>query len=556
MSTRRGFLARVFGRKPAATPPAPGLRVFPVRLPRPRGRFQGRAIDLADSDSRHNSNHFAGATNADINALIGSSLETVRNRAIHEITNNGYAAGIAGTFATFVVGSGPRLQVNSDDTEFAEFVEAEFPAWAEQADIEGKLSLADMLDLGVRQLCSCGEILATEQSEPDDPRVQLRYRFLEPHRLADPWSLIGSEQVHNGIEVNDAGKPTTYYIHKAHPGTSKNWSKVGEYDKVPADQVVHVYRYDRAEADRGFPWLMPSIDVFAKLRRWTLAVIDAAETAANLALFMTTSSETVTAEEVESADLFEVERNMMMTLPAHWKPEQLDAKYPPSSYKEVKAELIGEAARPVHMPTNIALANSAGYNYASGRLDHQAYFRYIRLVQNWLSRRLLNRVLARWLDEALRIPGYVPGNRARRIGRPRMRMLTTGRQAERGAVPMARLDFAGQPAQLVARDLIAWYWPGFEHVDPLKEANAQDTKLRNGATNLIDEDAREGRDWEQQMRKRFRVKKRAVQMVEDEGEGKVTVEDLLPHLTPKTAAPAPEAPDKDKDEDDDDDDES
>ena len=556
MSTRRGLLARLFGPKPAGqSAPSPGLRVFPIKAP--RRRLQGRAIDLADADSRHNAKHFAGATNADINALLGSSLETVRNRAIHELTNNGYAAGIAGTFATFVVGSGPRLQINSDDDEFAQFVEREFPVWAEQADVEGKLSLADMLDLGVRQLCSCGEILATEQTEPEDPRVQLRYRFLEPHRLADPWGLIGSEQVHNGIEVNAAGRPVKYYLHKAHPGTAKHWGKVGQYDAVPADQVVHVYRYDRAEADRGFPWLMPSIDVFAKLRRWTLAVIDAAETAANLALFLSTDSESINAEEIESADLFEIERNMMMTLPAHWKPGQLEAKYPPSSYKEVKWELIGEAARPIHMPTNIALANSSEYNYASGRLDHQAYFRYVRAVQNWLSRRLLNRVLARWLDEAMRIPGYVPGRRAARIGRPRLRMLTSAGAAERGAVPTARLDFSGQPAELVARDLVAWYWPGFEHVDPLKEANAQDTKLGNGSTNLIDEDARDGHDYEQQMRKRLRIKLRAVRMVEEEGEGKVTVEDLLPHLRPKAAAaPLPPPADKDKDEDDDDDDES
>jgi len=553
MSTsRRGFLSRLLGRKPAAAAPAPGLRVFPIKAPR---RLHGRAIDLADSDSRHNSNHYANATNADINALLGSGLETVRNRAIHELTNNGYAAGIAGTFATFVVGSGPRLQVNSDDDAFAQFVEREFPAWAEQADIEGKLSLTDMLDLGVRQLCSCGEILATEQTNPEPAApVQLSYRFLEPHRLANPWGLIGKEGVHNGIHTSEAGRPIEYYIHKAHPGSASHWAKIGEHDTVPAAQVLHLYRYDRAEADRGFPWLMPAIDVFAQLRRWTRAVLDAAETAANLALFLSTTSETVESQDVDAADLFEVERNMMMTLPAHWEAKQLDAKYPPSNYREVKWELISEAARPLHMPLNIALANSSEYNYASGRLDHQAYFRYVRSVQHWVSRRVLNRVLARWLDEAMRIPGYVPGNRSHRIGRPRMRMLTSSEQAERGIVPTARLDFSGRPAELVAHDLVAWYWPGFEHVDPLKEANAQDTRLRNGTTNLIDEDARDGRDWEQQMHKRLRIRLRAERMVVEEGNGVVTVEDLLPHLKPKTAAPAPEPVDKDKEEEDDDDD--
>ena len=33
------------------------------------------------------------------------------------------------------------------------------------------------------------------------------------------------------------------------------------------------------------------------------------------------------------------------------------------------------------MPLNIAAGNSSGYNYASGRLDHQAFFKAIRIDQ-------------------------------------------------------------------------------------------------------------------------------------------------------------------------------
>jgi hypothetical protein len=33
------------------------------------------------------------------------------------------------------------------------------------------------------------------------------------------------------------------------------------------------------------------------------------------------------------------------------------------------------------MPFNVAAGNSSGYNYASGRLDHQTYFKAIRVEQ-------------------------------------------------------------------------------------------------------------------------------------------------------------------------------
>ena len=44
-----------------------------------------------------------------------------------------------------------------------------------------------------------------------------------------------------------------------------------------------------------------------------------------------------------------------------------------------------------------------------------------------------------------------------------------------------------------------WFWDGHEHVDPLKEANAQDKRLKNGTTSLAAEYARQGKDWETEL---------------------------------------------------------
>ena len=47
-----------------------------------------------------------------------------------------------------------------------------------------------------------------------------------------------------------------------------------------------------------------------------------------------------------------------------------------------------------------------------------------------------------------------------------------------------------------------WFWDGFEHVDPAKEANAQETRLKNHTTTLAHEYARQGKDWEMELRQR------------------------------------------------------
>jgi capsid protein len=54
---------------------------------------------------------------------------------------------------------------------------------------------------------------------------------------------------------------------------------------------------------------------------------------------------------------------------------------PATTYAEFKKEVLNEIARCLNMPFNVAAGNSSGYNYASGRLDHQTYFKAIRVEQ-------------------------------------------------------------------------------------------------------------------------------------------------------------------------------
>lgn len=118
-------------------------------------------------------------------------------------------------------------------------------------------------------------------------------------------------------------------------------------------------------------------------------------------------------------------------------------------------------------PTNVARADSSGYNYASGRLDHQTYFKSIRVEQSHLECVVLDRILHAWLDEAVLIPGLIPS----------------------GLPPFTAWDHQ-------------WFWDGREHVDPSKEASAQATRLANHTATLAEEYARRGLDWEEQLRQR------------------------------------------------------
>jgi capsid protein len=270
----------------------------------------------------------------------------------------------------------------------------------------------------------------------------------------------------DGIVFDTHGNPVEYHVLRAHPGDGSGLTR--DYDRVPASSVVHWYRSDRPGQARGIPDIMPALPLFAQLRRFTLAVLAAAETAADFAGILYTDApangETDSAEPFEPIEL---EKRALLTMPGGWKMSQLEAEQPATTYAEFKREILNEIARCLNMPFNVAAGNSSGYNYASGRLDHQTYFKAIRVEQSHVETVVLDRILAAWLDEAVLVPDFLPT----------------------GQGPIA--DWPHQ-----------WFWDGHEHVDPAKEATAQATRLANHTTTLADEYARRGLDWETQLRQR------------------------------------------------------
>ena len=92
-------------------------------------RFTQRTYDAAQIH-RHTQNHWINADAKDADSLITPALPILRNRARYEIRNNTYAAGIVDTLSNDVVGSGPRLQINSKNKSYNARVENEFNTWA------------------------------------------------------------------------------------------------------------------------------------------------------------------------------------------------------------------------------------------------------------------------------------------------------------------------------------------------------------------------------------------------------------------------------------------
>ena len=106
----------------------------------------------------------------------------------------------------------------------------------------------------------------------------------------------------------------------------------------------------------------------------------------------------------------------------------------------------------------MASGNASGYNHASGRLDHQTYFKSIRVDQKQIRSVVLDYVLRMWLDEAILVSELLP-------------------------LWLRTAAFRNLPHQ--------WSWDGQQHVDPAKDASAQATRLASANSSrkmLIEKD--------------------------------------------------------------------
>lgn len=414
--------------------------------------------DAAQTNS-DNSRHWANADALSANAANSPEVRrTLRIRARYEYANNSFCNGMVRTLAFHCVGTGPRLQLNTGNPEADKKLETAWHRWCKEIGLASKLTT--MRQARARDGEAFGLFVTNKRLRGS---IKLDLRLIEAEQVAAPFMSASQPNDIDGILLDELGNPVSYSILKNHPGdTSAAGVLIGEATDVPAERIIHLFREDRPGQRRGIPEVTPALPLYAVLRRYTLATLHKAEIAALLAVFLkTTSSGIDPADLGEPFEVLEIERGAMTTLPDGWDISQLKAEAPTDAHDSFCKAILREIARCLDMPFNIAAGDSSGYNYSSGRLDHQTYFRAIEIDRFDFEVRCLDRLFAEWLNEAALVPGLIPD---------------------------------GLP--LVAEWVHEWHWDGFEHVDPAKEANADETRLATGMASHADLLAKAGKDVE------------------------------------------------------------
>ena len=245
-----------------AIDPRAGLRRQAARLQ----LGQMRRYDAAASGRRVDSWSTRG-TSAD--AASSPGLARMRDRSRDLVRNNPYAAKAVQVLVSNVIGTGIMAKAKNrraNGRRRSQAASDVFREWANdprQCDYDGRLDFAGIQALAFRCLVESGEVLIRQRTpQPGSgQRVPLQLQVLEPDVIDS--SHDGPDDnggwTTNGIVYDAEGRRTHYWLYNYHPGDT-GWN--GQVfnpvsNRIPADQVIHVYRRDRPHQNRGVPWLAP-----------------------------------------------------------------------------------------------------------------------------------------------------------------------------------------------------------------------------------------------------------------------------------------------------------
>lgn len=216
---------------------------------------------------------------ADQELLGPHGADAMRAWARALVRDNAYAWNVVDTIVSNVIGDGITAQStyetkDGDDVEDVNDIrDRKWSEWCEVADINGELTFSEIQVLCQREIVEAGEVLIRLIKTPGreykgiSRPVPLALELIEADRLAlerDTYKARvarGEKNGHSvirGVELDDKGKPVAYWIYPNHPSSPY---QIGNQtpERVPANEVLHLYRKDRVGQSRGVSWFAPTM---------------------------------------------------------------------------------------------------------------------------------------------------------------------------------------------------------------------------------------------------------------------------------------------------------
>ena len=382
-----------------------------------------------------------------INALVASGGPRLLARSRELVVTNGYAANACEAFAANLVGDGIKPSSLVEDGELRDRIQRLWLAWTDEADADGLTDFYGLQAMVAREMFVAGEcfVRLRPRRAEDGLRVPLQLQLLQSEML--PFDRTGTaangNRIRCGIEFDAIGRRVAYHFRRRHPGDSTDHGDViPETVRVPAEDVLHVFRPIDAGQLRGLPHVAPAMVRLYLLDQYDDAELDRKKTAAMFAGFITkTAPEEPLMGEVEPGEdgtgIASLEPGtLQVLLPGE------DVKFSTPAdvgggYEAFQYRTLLNIAASVGLPYHLVTGDVRQANYSSLRAELVEFRRRASQLQHGvIAFQLCRPVWRRWLEAAVLAGELEPRDLA-------------------GALP------------------VQWIPPRWDWVDPLKDIQAQ-----------------------------------------------------------------------------------
>ena len=437
----------------------------PVSLAKLRGKVSGQAKALMSGFKGANDENLAdwAMLPLEINTILRNDQPKLRARSRDLARNDDTAKRFLSLLKQNVLGhAGIRLQGKNKladgktpDAEWNDEIEREWLLFGGKrrqrghfvsASVCGQLSLREIAWLSLQTRAIDGECFIQILRGYPHNRHRFAVRFLNPDLLDSNYcaELPSGNRIEMGIEFDEFDRPLAYHFSEQHPNR-KFTGRNAKRKRIPADQVIHIFRNEFVGQIRGIPDFAAIMHKTKMLNGVHEAVVVGWRVAASKMGFFTAADPGHFSDADDDDDAgfdasaIEAIPGSFDKIPAGMKLETFDPEYPTSTYESGNKVFMQQLANGLNVSTPTLSNNYADVNYSSLRQalleDREGW----RCIQAEMIDGFYQPIFDEWYDWSV-----------------------NGTQLVRVSGIQRNLD-----------PVVVWQPRGWPWVDPLKEVNAQ-----------------------------------------------------------------------------------
>jgi len=419
-------------------------------------------------------NQFFGWRGTDLSAdkELQNNLQTMRNRVRQVCNDDVYARKFLSMVKANVIGpdgiilqSKAKRDDGSFDSDDINAIEKAWKRWGSEkrfCSTDKRLNWRDIQRIVVETLARDGECFIRMVKDTSNPfAFSLFVMEGDWFDIKRNMELRNNRIIKMSIEQNVYGEPLAYY-QLTRPPENGTTNYIGEAERVPVDEIIHVYLMERPGQSRGIPWMNTALRGLEMLHQYHESELVASRIgSSSMGFFTSPDAQGYTGTNTDSDGnlIQEFQPGTFQQLPDGVEFTPFTPNHPTNAFPTFVKSILRSISSGLGVSYNAISSDLESVNFSSIRAGVMEERVIWQTLQNFMVEHFCRPVFNNWL-----------------------RMAISSGELN---LPMQKID---------KFEDVAWVPRGWSYVDPLKEINAHKVAVEMGVESLSEIASNKGKD--------------------------------------------------------------